>query len=125
MKATEHFKAGHNFHKAASTQHAGLAEECDGQGYEKMAECHKNLSKLHADHAEHFKAMHADAAAAADKAAVDELAKSRAALEPSRISGIAPPNLRAIPRTGQPQIEKAVVDPEFEDLIKIDSRNEE
>jgi len=116
MEATEHFKTAHDFHKAASKEYAALAEECDGQGYEKMAECHKNLSKLHADHAGHFKAAHSDAANAANKAAIDELAKNRAALEPSRVSGIAPtnPNQTPIPRYGAPSMQKADdVDPEF------------
>ena len=72
MKAAEHFKAASEFHKAASKEHAALSEECGEQGYEKMSACHKSLSELHADHAEHFKAMHSDAAS---KAATDELEK--------------------------------------------------
>jgi hypothetical protein len=117
MKAQEHFKTAHDFHNAASKEHAGLAEECDGQGYEKMAECHKNLSKLHADHAEHFRAM---AGAAADKAVLDELNKGRNELPPSRVSGVTPtpPGITAVPRAGQKPIEKTV-DPQFEHLIKV------
>jgi hypothetical protein len=120
MKAHEHFKVEHTFHKAASKECAARAEACGEQDYEKMAQCDKNLSKLHSDHAEHFKTM---AGAAAEKAVLDELNKGRNELQPSRVSAVAPPNLRAVPRTGAPSLEKAV-DEQFADLVKI-SDNEE
>jgi hypothetical protein len=122
MKAHEHFAASHTFHKAASKEHAALAEECDGQGYEKMAERHKNLAKLHSDHAEHDSRMYADAAS---KAASDELEKARSQVMPTHVSAVTPtpPGVRMVPRAGQKLVEKVAVDPEFEDLVKIDSRD--
>ena len=121
MKAAEHFKAASEFHKSAAKEHAALAEECGEQGYDKMAECHKSLSELHAGHAEHFKCMASDAT---EKSFADEMAKARAELQPSRVSGVAPLNpLRAVIRPGQPEIAK--VDEEFQDLVKIDGGNED
>ena len=116
MKATEHFAASHTFHKAASKEHANLADQCDEQGLGKMSRCHKNLSELHADHAEHLKAMHSDAAAAADKAAIDELAKARAELAPTQVRGSIPtnPNHHAVIRTGGAPLQEPNIDPEFE-----------
>jgi hypothetical protein len=123
MKAHEHFKVEHEFHKAASKECAARAEACGEQDYEKMAECDKNLSKLHSDHAAHFKAMHADSA---NKAATDGLNKGRNELQPTRVSAVTPtpPGVTAVPRAGQRQLQKTV-DPEFASLVSSgDDRTE-
>ena len=125
MDAKTHFKIAGDFHKAASAEHAGLAEECAGEGYEKMAARHTNLAKLHSDNASHCEKACADATR---KAADDEMAKLRSAsLEPPVISRVTPtaPGVVAVPRAGQKPVEKSNVDPEFAFLAKGDSRDEE
>jgi hypothetical protein len=100
--------------------------------WQQMAECAKaagldDMAKVCSDRSAHYKAMHSDAAVAASKAALDELNKSRKELQPTQVSAIAPPNpnLRAVTRPGQPQIEKVQVDPEFEHLVKVADVREE
>ena len=124
MKAHEHFQVEDKFYKAAGKEYAARAEACSEQDYEKMAECDKNLAKLLADHADHFKGMHCDAA---NKTAIDELNKSRNALESMRVSGVVPdnPTLRAVPRYGQKPVEKVDLDPEFAAIVgRGDDRTE-
>jgi hypothetical protein len=99
--------------------------------WQQMAECAKaagldDMAKVCNDRATHYKAAHSDVVAAASKAAAADLEKSRNALEPSRVSGVVPdnPTLRAIPRFGQRQIAKTDIDPEFADLVKVDTNEE-
>jgi hypothetical protein len=91
--------------------------------WQQMAECAKaagldDMAKVCTDRATHYGTLHTGVA---DKGIADELTKNRDSLEPMRISGVAPtnPNLRAVIRPGQPEVQKANVDVEFEDLVKI------
>jgi len=115
MDTKEHFKAAHEFHRAASVARDGLASECDGEGYETMAEHHRTLSKLHANYSMHCKAMQD---AMARKALEDELNKMQPL--PTGVSRLAPtnPTLTAVPRFGSRPLEQTI-EPEFADLVKI------
>jgi len=119
MKATDHFKASHEFHKAASAAHAGLAEECDNEGYTKMAEHHRTLAKLHADHADHHSRMYAGAA---DKAADDDIEKSRREIARTEVRRVVPDNpmLKAVVRTGGAPLQKPSVPMEFEKIFSVE-----
>jgi hypothetical protein len=115
MDAKEHFLKSAAQHTVMSKAHGVLAEECDKAEDSAKAEAHRTLEKAHAERAKHYQEMHSDAA---NKAAIDELAKSRAALEPQRVSGVVPdnPTLRAVPRFGAKPFATAV-DEEFEFLV--------
>ena len=133
MKVTEHFKVCNAFHKAMADYHDGcekdhraIAEECDGE----MAKRHESLANRHAamkaaetEHAKHHAAMFS---AAADKAALDELEKSRRELEPTQVRRVVPSNPTAVIRTGSAPLQKADLDPEFAAIVSAgDDRSEE
>ena len=95
--------------------------------WQQMAECAKaagldDMAKVCDDRAAHYKSMHSDAA---NKAVLDELNKGRNELQPTNISGVTPtpPGVTAVPRAGQRPIAKTAIDPEFQELVKMDSRD--
>jgi hypothetical protein len=124
MEAKTHFAKSEAQHQAMSDAHNALADECEKEGLDGCAKAARACAKVHGGRAMHYKAM---AGAVAEKAIADELNKGRAELQPSRVSAVAPPNpaLRAVTRSGQPQIEKVQVDPEFEHLVKVADDREE
>lgn len=114
MDSKDHFRH-HQFHKTAAAAHAGLAEECDGEGYTKMAEHHRTLSKAHSDLAEHHAAMH-DANKAAEAA---DLAKGNQ-LVPTNVRTVVPTMPVPVLRHGMARLEKVNVPSQFEHLIAVD-----
>jgi hypothetical protein len=123
MNVKEHFAKSQAQHQALSDAHNDLGDACEKEGLESCAKAARVCAKVHGERAAHYKAMAGDAA---EKAIADELNKGRAALEPTRVSGVTPtpPGITAVPRAGQKPLEKTV-DPDFEHLVKIDAGNEE
>jgi hypothetical protein len=78
MNAKSHFAKSEAQHQAMSVAHNALADECEKEGLDGCAKAARGCAKVHGERAMHYRAMHDDAA---NKAALDELNKGRAALE--------------------------------------------
>jgi hypothetical protein len=131
MTVREHLKelhknaaAHHSFkekhHRSLATHYGKLAkmhkaEDVDTAGiYEGVSSEHAGLADHHAAQAE----FHSGQMEECEKAVASELNK----LIPDRISGVTPPAFgsRAVPRTGQREIEKPNVPLEFRSLVEVE-----
>ena len=119
--AAEHHSVKAAHHKSLATHYGKLAKMGKAEGvdtagvYDGISDSHAGLADHHATQAE----FHTGAMEECEKAVASDLNK----LVPDRVSGIAPQvpfGSRAVPRTGQREIEKPNVPLEFRSLDEVE-----
>lgn len=137
MKTSEHFKKEQAVFKAAGEHFDSMEKICRDQGREEEADHNASLAKLFGDHAQHCAkcaaegmTRKADYGADFAKAHEDQLEPRAASVFP--VPRFGAPNFTAPSpsNTWQPPVFKfeqpagPVVDPFFQDLVKVDEGSE-
>jgi hypothetical protein len=110
-------KAYRQFHKAMGDENDGMDQ------FQEVADAHDEISSEHADCAQfHIDCAKACGDESATKAAGMNGSADRRELAPDNISGVTPPpNVRAIPRHGAPEVrDRSDVPAEFEKLVSTE-----